>query len=127
GRQAADRTAPRHQHLLAEHGARSRHRVQRHRERLRECSFVQWHIGLHRKNLLLRDDNLIAERTLDMWKSHRAAVETHIETLIRMSFDAIAAVTARMTRVDGNAIADFDTCNTLADLDHNSRDLVSKD
>ena len=84
-------------------------------------------MGLHGKCLLLRDDNLVTERALDMRKSHRAAVEANIETLIRMSFDAVTAVTAGVARVDCHAISDFDSRDTLADLDHGSSHFVPED
>src|SRR6266542_2932594 len=113
-RQAADRPASRYQYLLAEHRAGTGRRVQRHRKRHREC-------------LLLRDDDLVTERTLDVRKAHCTAVEAHIETLVGMSFDAVATVTARAARVDRYAIADADPRDTSADRGHDAGHFVSED
>ena len=101
--------------------------MQRHRERLRKSGFVKGDFRLHGKCLFLCDDNLVTERALDMRKAHRTAVKANVETLIRMSFDAVAAVTTRVARVDRHPIADADSRDTLADGDDGSSHFVPKD
>ena len=101
--------------------------MKRYGERLRERRFSQRNIRPYGKCLFLGDDDLVAKRALDMRESHRAAVEANVEALVRMALDAVAAVTARVTRVDCDVIADLDPRHLGSDFHDGSRDLVTKD
>src|ERR1700694_5266577 len=62
-----------------------------------------------------------------MRKAHRASIEAHVEALVLPPFQAIAALVARDTWVDRDAVADFHPPSLGAHGFDDARNLMTQD
>src|SRR5271168_1135865 len=71
-------------------------------------------------------DEQLAKRALHMWETHRAAIETHIETMVLPALEAELARVAGEARVHRDPIADRDAASLGADGLDDARDLMAE-
>ena len=123
----ADRPGAGNDHALAEQFARAPRGVQANRERLGHRGFAQRHALGDRLGLRLVADQHFAKRALHMREAHRAAVEAHVEAMVLLALEAIAAMVARAARIDRDARAGLDPLDLRADGLDDARDFVAED
>ena len=98
--------------------------MQGHRQRLGHRAFgvayaVSEFVGLARA-----DDDLLAERTLHMGHAHGAAEIAHVQTMVLQSKLTKAALSARVTGIDGDAVAARQVLHARRHLFQHTRHLV---
>jgi hypothetical protein len=74
----------------------------------------------------IADENL-AESALDMGHRHGAAIEAHVEALVRQAAQAEAAMPAGAARVHGDAVARFHACHVRRHFGDRAGDLMAED
>ena len=127
GRQHADRPRAGDEHALAQHGASSRHRVQRDRERFGEGRFRERHLVRHRMRLGGVAHQHLAEAALHVREPHGAAKEPHVRAVALSSGLAEPAAAAGPARVHRDLLAGAQRRHLGPDLGDGARNLVAQD
>ena len=87
----------------------------------------QRQVGGHGDRLCRRTDKELAEATLHMRHPHCAAVEAHIQAVVRLAFLAEAALSTSPAWIDDNALADTQVRNPGSGFEHLAGHLVAQD
>ena len=80
----------------------------------------------NRVGLVALDDQLFAERALDVGKRHGAAVKTHVQAVVVLTRLAKAAVGARARGRNGNALAHRQASHLRAQCLNDARHLMAQ-
>ena len=72
-------------------------------------------------------DEALAEGALDVRERHGAAVEAHVQALVRQALEAVGAGAAGTARRDGDAVADREALDAFPECDDPAGDLVAED
>ena len=126
-RQAADRTAAGDEDALAGQRSRLRHRMQTNRQRFGKGGLAHREPRRDREGLMLVDHDLVAEGALHVRKAHRASEEAHVEALMARSLKAIAASSAGVAWVDGDAVARLHANDARPHGNNRPRHLMAED
>ena len=126
-RERADRSAAGDEDALVEERAGAGDGVERHGERLGQGGDADRHVIGNLVALSGQCDEPLAEGALDVREGHGAAVEAHVEALVRKALQAVFAGAAGAARRDGDAVADGEAFGPGADSDDAPGDLVAED
>src|SRR3984885_3773671 len=69
----------------------------------------------------------LTKAAINMRRPHRAAVKTHVQTLVAQALAAKGADAAGQARIDGYGLAGWERGHLLARLSDNAGDLVPQD
>src|SRR5262249_47859871 len=122
---AADRPGAGDQHRLAEEVATAVHRVQAHRERLRERKLAKRDVAADGVALALTHHEVFLEHALDVREEARAAEELHVRAELLAAFAATLATAARMRRAHRHLVADAHARDARTDAGDDRGGLMS--
>ena len=126
-RQRADRAAAGDEHPPVQKRSGAGNGVQGDRERLGQRGLADRHAVRHLVALAGGGDEALAEGDLNVREGHGAAVEAHVEAVVRQAGQAVVASAARPARRDRHPVADGEVLDARAEGDDPAGNLMPED